>query len=59
MALEGGHLDIVQLLIEHNASINNPDKDGWTVLHQASLRGYFDMVQLLIEHHASTVTPNK
>ncbi len=46
---DGGprHQQIVQLLIEHGADVNLPDKDGVTPLRHARQRGYTEIVRLL------------
>ncbi|KAJ7506487.1 hypothetical protein B0H11DRAFT_285786 [Mycena galericulata] len=53
LASEQGHLDVAQLLIEHNTSVDQTDKFGVTALYLASERGHLNVVQLLIEHNAS------
>jgi ankyrin repeat protein len=34
-ALEGGHDEIIQILVENKADVNTRDKDGNTALHLA------------------------
>ncbi|KAJ7045012.1 hypothetical protein C8F04DRAFT_521579 [Mycena alexandri] len=41
---------IVQLLIEHNTSVNLPNKSGRTALQLAVENGHLDITQLLMEH---------
>ena len=41
----GGHLEIVKLLVEHGAAIN---QDGWAPLHYAAFEGHPDVVKFLI-----------
>jgi ankyrin repeat protein len=54
MCSELGYTEGVHsLLIEHNASVDLVDKDGWTALHLASSEGHHDIAALLIEHNAS------
>ena len=49
-----GHVDIVELLLAANASVDQEDaKDGWTALHLASRFGYVDIVELLLAASAS------
>lgn len=50
-----GHLQIVKLLIEHNADINSV-ASGTTALYAACISGHVEAVKLLLEHHAD---PNK
>lgn len=44
-----GHVDIVELLIEHGANVHYADKDGWTPLHQAVHNGERDVALALVE----------
>jgi hypothetical protein len=46
-----GHTDVVQLLIEYGANIDQPcDGDGRTPLYVACMAGHDTIVQVLIEH---------
>ena len=47
---EGGerHQQIVQLLVEHGANINIPDKNGITPLEHARARGFTQIEQILL-----------
>ncbi|KAH6839397.1 hypothetical protein B0I37DRAFT_357994 [Chaetomium sp. MPI-CAGE-AT-0009] len=51
-----GHLDIVQLLLEHGADVNAEYWDGWggygNALSAASSDGHLHIIQLLLEHGA-------
>lgn len=47
------HQQIVQLLIEHGADVNLPDKNGVTPLQHARQRGYTEIAQLLEQAGAS------
>lgn len=44
-----GHQRIVQLLIEHGADVNIPDKDGVTPLQHARQRDFAEIERLLIQ----------
>lgn len=48
---DGGeaHQQIVQLLIDHGADVNIPDKDGVTPLAHAKKRGYREIEEMLIK----------
>ncbi len=51
---DGGvkHQQIVQLLIDHGADVNLPDKDGVRPLQHAQTRGFTAIEQLLIKANA-------
>jgi hypothetical protein len=51
---DGGprHQEIVQLLIEHRADVNLPDKDGVTPLQHARQRDYTEIIRLLEQAEA-------
>ncbi|XP_015751665.1 PREDICTED: ankyrin repeat and SAM domain-containing protein 6-like [Acropora digitifera] len=52
-AAMGGHLPVVQLLIDIRADIDKQDKvSGWTALMQATYHGYTEIARLLIESGA-------
>merc|ERR1712166_752954 len=48
MACQTNHHNIVQLLNQHNANINQARYDGWTPLIIMTYIGRFEMVQLLL-----------
>jgi ankyrin repeat protein len=56
-AAEWGHFDIVRLLLERGATVDQPGRDGWTALHAAAYRGHETMVDLLLERGADAATP--
>ena len=58
MASSQGHIDIVSLLIAHNADINTQDDNGQTALHCAVRHGIEDIVELLITHKADIHATN-
>jgi hypothetical protein len=53
-ASQEGHIEVVQLLVEHGADVTARDKGGWTPLHWASSRGYIELTRFLVEHGADT-----
>lgn len=48
----GGNLELMQLLLERGADIEQQHYLGTTALHWAAIRGPIEMVHLLIEHGA-------
>ena len=52
-AARKGHVDILQLLLNHGASVNAVDSFGYTPLHAAARQGHVDILQLLLNHGAS------
>jgi ankyrin repeat protein len=59
-AVAGGSLEIVRLLLKHNADVNSQDKDGLTAMHwiftflRDSSKGEFpQIVRLLLKHGAN------
>lgn len=53
-----GHLNIVRLLLEHNAPTNVKNLSGSTALHYASLTGQLEVVKELIKNGAEPVVEN-
>lgn len=39
------NVDMVTFLVEHGASINQPDNEGWIPLHAAASCGYLDIAE--------------
>lgn len=48
-AAEGGHLDVVRLLVDAGADVNRPDSIGFTPLMGAACAGHAKMVKFLLE----------
>lgn len=40
-----GSMDMVSFLVEHQASVNQADSEGWTPLHVAASCGYPDIAE--------------
>ena len=53
-----GHYDIVKLLVDNGASIDNPTEHGSTPLRTACYDGRSDIVQYLVEHGADVNNSN-
>lgn len=52
-----GHVQVVNLLIEHHADVNARDEDGFTPLMHAAMSGQLQVARTLLENRAdSTVT---
>lgn len=64
LAADGGHYDIVIVLVEKGADINKvadinkADKGGWTALHLAANRGHCDIVRVSVEKGADINLPD-
>jgi ribosomal protein L12E/L44/L45/RPP1/RPP2 len=52
LAIEAGHLDVVQYLVEHNANVNLFAGRPFSPLMLAAQAGYLDIIQYLIAHGA-------
>eukprot|EP00439_Symbiodinium_sp_Y106_P022261 s449_g2.t1 len=49
LASQGGHVDVLRLLLEAEADINLFDNDGFTALTGASAQGEIEVLRLLLE----------
>lgn len=61
-ACNHGHTDVVEVLLEHGAIVNDPGGDhcdGITPLHDAAVNGQVKVVQLLLDHGADTSIVDK
>ncbi|KAG9332092.1 hypothetical protein JZ751_015868 [Albula glossodonta] len=56
IAAANGYQSVGELLLEHQALVEQKDSDGWTPLHAASCWGQIQMVELLVAHGASLNT---
>ena len=52
-------LDLVKLLIEHNADLNLQNSDLMTALHEAVKNQNIKIVELLLSHHANPLIADK
>ncbi|CAB4029582.1 serine threonine- phosphatase 6 regulatory ankyrin repeat subunit B-like, partial, partial [Paramuricea clavata] len=53
------HDGILQLLLNHGASVNAVNEEGYTPLHGAASRGHDGILQLLLNHGASVNAVNE
>jgi len=47
-----GYLDMVKLLIEHNANVNHLNNMKRTPLHRAAFHGHIDVIKVLLKAKA-------
>ena len=59
MAICYGHLELANLLIEHEADVNAKNTQGETPLHLAICYGHLELANLLIKHGADVNAKNK
>jgi ankyrin repeat protein len=52
LACSGGHLNIVELLVQKGADLNVQDQDSRTPLHLACDGGHLNIVELLVQKGA-------
>ncbi|NXY88601.1 ASB3 protein, partial [Alcedo cyanopectus] len=53
LAVENGHADTVNLLLQHGANVEGPHCwSGWNSLHQASFQGCTEIMKILLEKGA-------
>ena len=50
---------VVQVLLEHFASVNSRNINVWTPLHMASWHGYPNIARVLLEHEANVNLKNE
>lgn len=55
LAAAQGHIDILQHFISRGVRIKVKDKDGWTPLIWASVKGHLPVVSLLLSHDGANV----
>ena len=53
-----GHLEIIELLLEHKADVKKSNRDGNTALHNAAFMCRSEIVSALLKHGASTTIRN-
>ena len=53
LAARNGHIEIVQLLLDHGTHVNAPGANDSTPLHEAALYQHLDIVKLLVDKGAN------
>mmetsp|Transcript_811 Transcript_811/g.2373 ORF Transcript_811/g.2373 Transcript_811/m.2373 type:complete len:243 (+) Transcript_811:370-1098(+) len=56
-AVEGGHANAVKMLLDHNATFDEPHMDGRTLLERAATRSS-EVLRMLLEHGADPDEPD-
>ncbi|MGI2028198.1 ankyrin repeat domain-containing protein [Endozoicomonas acroporae] len=59
IAIDSGHMDCAQTLIDHQADVNAADQEGQTPLHTAVENGQVQCLKWLVTHGASVNATNK
>jgi ankyrin repeat protein len=57
LAVEGGHIETVEVLINRGANVNARSNRGATPLYMAKAIGYDDISQFLVDRGASSSPP--
>jgi len=57
-AAGGGTVEVVRLLLERGANVDQQNENGWTALMSAAFRGYADVISLLLAHGADAGLKN-
>ena len=52
-AAKYGYMNVVELLLEHNADVNASDNGGYTALINAAKYGYKETVELLLQYNSN------
>ena len=58
MAADEGHIEVIELLLDHEADIVTLDNDGFSVLIRTMFRKHYDIVGLLKQHGATCPPPD-
>merc|ERR1711964_15940 len=55
----GGYFEICELLVKHNANVNEKAESGWSALLYATKKQHVKVVDLLLKHNANSNDFNK
>ncbi|CAI8045391.1 Kinase D-interacting substrate of 220 kDa, partial [Geodia barretti] len=58
-ASENGHVEVVDKLLQHGATVDLQKENGWSSLMAASLDGHVEVVDKLIQHGATVDLQDK
>lgn len=58
-AAAAGHMEVVQLLVQHGASVNSTTRTNSTPLRAACFDGHYEIVRYLVQHGADIEVANR
>ncbi|CAI8029379.1 Ankyrin repeat domain-containing protein 29, partial [Geodia barretti] len=59
VASQNGHVEVVDKLLQHGATVDLQKEDGWSSLMAASQNGHVEVVDKLLQHGASVDLQDK
>ena len=59
LASQNGHVEVVDKLLHHGATVDLQNKNGWSSLMVASQDGHVEVVDKLLHHGATVDLQNK
>ena len=58
-ASAGGHIELIELLIDGGAPVNEEDKEGYTAMHLAAKYGHNSLIEILKSKISLSVVSSK